>query len=100
MSTLHVLSHSPFSDSRLSSCLRLLREGDGLLLCGDAVYALQPGTAQRAALELMPEGIALHALSEDLHARGLAQLPERLNALDYPGFVACSIAYDKVNSWL
>ena len=40
MKTLHVLSSSPFSDNRLSSCLRLLGSGDGLLLCGDATYAL------------------------------------------------------------
>ena len=40
MSTLHVLSHSPFTDTRLSSCLRLLGSADGLLLCGDAAYAL------------------------------------------------------------
>ena len=45
MATLHVLSHSPFADSRLASCLRLLGADDALLLSGDAVYALQPGTA-------------------------------------------------------
>ena len=66
MATLHLLSHSPFSDSRLSSCLRLLGADDGLLLTGDAVYALQPGTAQLQALELMPAGITLYALEEDL----------------------------------
>ena len=64
MATLHLLSHSPFSDSRLSSCLRLLGADDGLLLTGDAVYALQPGTAQLQALELMPAGITLYALEE------------------------------------
>lgn len=53
MTTLHLLAHSPFTDSRLSSCLSLLGSHDGLLLTGDAVYALQPGTAQRQALELM-----------------------------------------------
>jgi tRNA 2-thiouridine synthesizing protein B len=37
MATLHVLSHSPFTDSRLSSCLRILGSQDALLLCGDAV---------------------------------------------------------------
>ena len=45
MSTLHVLSHSPFGDERLTSCLRLLGAADALLLSGDAAYALQPGTA-------------------------------------------------------
>lgn len=99
MATLHVLSHSPFSDSRLSSCLRLLGPDDGLLLSGDAVYALQPGTAQRQALELMPAGIALFALAEDLGARGLDASP-RAQAVDYPGFVELSCRFDKVNSWL
>jgi len=99
MATLHVLSHSPFSDSRLSSCLRLLGPADGLLLCGDAVYALQPGTAQRQALDLMPAAIGLFALDEDLCARALAA-PPRVQVVDYPGFVELSCRFDKVNSWL
>lgn len=99
MATLHVLSHSPFSDSRLSSCLRLLGSGDGLLLSGDAVYALQPGTAQRQALDLMPENIGLFALEEDLCARAIGA-PQRVQVVDYPGFVELSCRFDKVNSWL
>ncbi|HZX18253.1 MAG TPA: sulfurtransferase complex subunit TusB [Pseudomonas sp.] len=89
MATLHVLSHSPFTDSRL----------DALLLCGDAVYALQAGSAQRQALELMPESIALYALDEDVQARGL-MFPSRLTLVDYSAFVALSCQYDKVNTWL
>lgn len=99
MATLHILSHSPFADSRLASCLRLLGAGDALLLTGDAVYALQPATASRQALELMPAGIGLFALDEDLAARGL-QPPERAAAVDYPGFVGLCTRYAKVNSWL
>ncbi len=100
MSTLHLLAHSPFSDSRLSSCLRLLGSHDGLLLSGDAVYALQPGTAQRQALDLMPDSIALFALDEDLQARALSELPCRVKRLDYPAFVELTLSYAKVNSWL
>jgi tRNA 2-thiouridine synthesizing protein B len=100
MSTLHMLSHSPFSDSRLASCLYLLAPGDALLLCGDAVYALLTGSAQRHALELIPESIALLALEEDLQARAIGSLPPRTQSLDYPAFVACTLAYDRVNSWL
>ena len=99
MATLHVLSHSPFSDSRLSSCLRLLGAEDGLLLSGDAVYALQAGTLQRQALELMPDTIGLFALSEDLQARGI-DAPQRAVAVDYAGFVELSCRFSKVNSWL
>ncbi|MCU1717053.1 sulfurtransferase complex subunit TusB [Pseudomonas sp. 5P_3.1_Bac2] len=99
MATLHVLSHSPFTDSRLSSCLRLLGSQDALLLCGDAVYALQAGTAQLQALQLMPDSISLYTLDEDVQARAIA-LPERATQVDYSGFVALSCQYDKVNTWL
>lgn len=100
MSTLHLLSHSPFTDSRLTSCLRLLSAHDGLLLSGDAVYALQAGTAPRSALELLPDSIAVFALDEDLHARAINELPARVRSIDYPAFVELTLRFAKVNSWL
>ncbi len=96
MSTLHVIAHSPFGDNRLSSCLRLLGPEDGLLLCGDAVYALQPGSTSVAGLGTIAP--RLFALEEDLLARGIADSPAA--AIDYPAFVALSLDYDKVNTWL
>ena len=100
MATLHLLSHSPFADSRLASCLRLLAPDDALLLTGDAVYALQGGTAQRQALELMPANVGLFALEEDLAARGLRDLPERVATVDYAGFVELCCRYARTNAWL
>lgn len=100
MSTLHLLAHSPFTDNRFSSCLQLLAAGDGVLLSGDAVYALQPGSAALQALQQLAEGIALFALQEDLLARGLNAWPERVCAIDYPAFVDLCIDYNRVNSWL
>lgn len=99
MAVLHILSHSPFADSRLSSCLRVLSKGDAVLLSGDAVYALQPASTTLLALQGMTAGVSLYALQEDLLARGLA-LPERAQAVDYPAFVQLCADYDKVNSWL
>lgn len=97
MSTLHVLSHSPFGDERLTSCLRVIGANDGLLLSGDAAYALQPGTAPFT--ELSARGLKLFVLAEDAQARALA-VPDWAEAIDYPAFVELSIHYDKVNSWL
>ncbi|KAE9649090.1 sulfurtransferase complex subunit TusB [Pseudomonas sp. PB106] len=97
MSTLHVLSHSPFGDDRLSSCLRLIGSADALLLSGDAVYALQPGTAPFTALHTRQ--IKLFVLAEDAQARAIA-VPDWAEAIDYPAFVELSIHHDKVNSWL
>jgi tRNA 2-thiouridine synthesizing protein B len=97
MSTLHVLSHSPFGDERLTSCLRVIGANDGLLLSGDAAYALQPGTVPFMALST--RGLKLFVLAEDAQARALA-VPDWARAIDYPAFVELSIHYDKVNSWL
>ncbi|WP_367253862.1 sulfurtransferase complex subunit TusB [Pseudomonas sp. stari2] len=97
MSTLHVLSHSPFGDERLTSCLRLLGSADALLLSGDAVYALQPGTAPFSSLET--RRVKLFVLAEDAQARAV-QVPEWAEAIDYPAFVELSIYHDKVNTWL
>ncbi|WP_242207643.1 MULTISPECIES: sulfurtransferase complex subunit TusB [unclassified Pseudomonas] len=97
MSTLHVLSHSPFGDDRLTSCLRLIGSADALLLSGDAVYALQAGTAPFSALQ--SRQIKLFVLAEDAQARASA-VPDWVEAIDYPAFVELSIHHDKVNSWL
>lgn len=99
MSTLHVLSHSPFTDTRLDSCLRLLGARDALLLCGDAAYALQPGSAPFAHLQGRAEALQVFVLAEDLQARGLAA-PAWATAIDYPAFVDLTIQHAKVNSWL
>ncbi|WP_460109673.1 sulfurtransferase complex subunit TusB [Pseudomonas sp. S3_H04] len=97
MSTLHVLSHSPFGDDRLTSCLRLIGSTDALLLSGDAVYALQAGTSPFSALQ--SRQIKLFVLAEDAQARAI-EVPDWAKAIDYPAFVELSIHHDKVNSWL
>jgi tRNA 2-thiouridine synthesizing protein B len=97
MSTLHVLSHSPFGDDRLHSCLRLIGSNDALLLSGDAAYALQPGTAPYTTLKA--RGLPLYVLAEDAQARAI-EVPDWAKAIDYPAFVELSIHHDKVNSWL
>jgi tRNA 2-thiouridine synthesizing protein B len=99
MATLHLISHSPFSDNRLQSCLDLLGEADGLLLCGDAVYALQPASAPCAALQSLPAGVRLFALEEDLQARGITPTPA-VQIVVYPAFVALCGEFARVNSWL
>ena len=99
MATLHLLSRSPFADTSAASCLRLLGEGDGLLLTGDAVYALRPGSEPCAALQRLPADRPLFALAEDLEARGLAA-PTFVRAVDYAGFVELTLRFARTNSWL
>ncbi len=99
MATLHVLSHSPFADTRLTSCLRMLGPADGLLLSGDAVYALSPNTSPWQTLQERLGSDRLFVLEEDMSARNI-QTPTGVTAVDYPGFVALSVRFDRVNSWL
>ena len=100
MATLHLLSHTPFADSRFASCLPLLADSDALLLTGDATYALTAGTQPAAELERLPEQVAVFALEEDVQARALGALPTRVQLLDYAGFVELTCRYQRVNSWL
>jgi|ERR1700756_3243598 len=97
MSTLHVVSHSPFTDSRLDSCLRLCGAQDAILLCGDGAYALQPASAPFQALQA--KSIKVFVLAEDSQARNL-NVPAWAASVDYPVFVQLSLDYDKVNTWL
>ncbi|WP_028696150.1 sulfurtransferase complex subunit TusB [Pseudomonas cremoricolorata] len=98
MSTLHVISHSPFADDRLDSCLRLLANDDGLLLCGDAVNALRAGSPVEARVRNADLQQRLFVLAEDVRARAIHS--ELAQALDYIAFVELTLKYDKVNSWL
>lgn len=99
MATLHVLSHSPFTDSRLGSCLRLLGKDDALLLCGDATYALTASSGPRQILEGKSATLTVFVLDEDARTRNLP-LPDWVTSVDYSGFVALSVRYHKVNTWL
>ena len=73
-------------------------------LATDAVVAFDAeaesaGAGIKQVKVVLPTGIALYALDEDLAARGLTA-PERVQAVDYPGFVELCSRYAKVNSWL
>lgn len=95
MATLHILSHSPFTDSRLESCLNVLGPDDAVLLCGDACYAL----LETAACAAHTGEHRIYALQEDLEARNI-QPPPGVTSVDYPVFVELCVHYQKVNSWL
>ncbi|GGJ84510.1 sulfurtransferase complex subunit TusB [Pseudomonas matsuisoli] len=100
MATLHLHSFSPFTDTRLASGLRILSSGDGVLLCGDAVYALQPGCAIREQLVELTSTCEVIALAEDLESRGIDSLPATIRSIDYAQFVEACARYDRTNTWL
>lgn len=98
---LHILRHSPHSESRFASCLRAISSGQSLLLIEDAVYGLLPRTSGRNALEYLPGTVSLYALDADLQARGLAldDLPPRVTIINYLMMVELCAEHDKALSW-
>ena len=98
---LHILRHSPHSESRFASCLRAINASQSLLLIEDAVYGLLPGTTTRNALEYLPSSVNLYAMEADLQARGLAldDLSSRIRVINYPMMVALCAEHAKVVSW-
>lgn len=99
MTTLHILNASPAQTTQLSSCLRLLSAGDGIVLCGEAVQALRVGNAAAEQLLNCDRIFQLYALEEDVLARAIAIDHIEITLLDYPAFVALCVDYARVNSW-
>jgi sulfur relay protein TusB/DsrH len=83
---LHVIQ----SAAALERCLARATPDAVLLLLGDAVYR-----------GLTPPGRPLHALAEDLAARGLspADLAPGVTPIDMKGFVALSVAHSPIVGW-
>lgn len=99
MTTLHILNASPTASSQLRSCLRVAAAQDAILFTGEAVQALRTGSAALQQLCAGAQEYRLYALQEDITARAIevGELPVTL--VDYPAFVALSIASTRVNSW-
>ncbi|NLY12503.1 MAG: sulfurtransferase complex subunit TusB [Gammaproteobacteria bacterium] len=99
MTTLHILNASPSQTTQLSSCLRVLSAGDGMVLCGEAVQALRAGSVAAQQLQGMGCEYRLYALEEDVLARAIDTQDMPVTLLDYPAFVALCVEYARVNSW-
>lgn len=96
MSTLHIVSASPFTDQALQRCLTLVDAGDSVLLIEDAVYAAH--AASPNALKPADE-IAWYALDSDLKARGITQILPDVTVADYHDFVALVCRCKNSVSW-
>ncbi|ALO46203.1 sulfurtransferase complex subunit TusB [Pseudohongiella spirulinae] len=90
MTTLHIVSCSPFSSDSLQRCLSLLAEGDSLLFIENGVYILNSSVQ-------LPSTIACYLLEEDLLARGLQA--NALPTANYADFVRLVCEHDNSISW-
>lgn len=89
---LHILTQSPGTET-FRQCLAGIKPGDGLLLTQNAVY-----TDCKSELSL-PAETTIYALSADRQARGLPGSNCGIELIDYSGFVALTLKYDKTVTW-
>lgn len=99
MTTLHIMNAAPTHNTQLNSCLRVLAENDGVLLCGEAVQALRGGSAAAQQLLGCEQKYHLYALAEDVQARAIDTTQLAVILVDYPAFVGLTLEYARVISW-
>lgn len=96
---LYMVNKSPLLHRNLETCLRVAPAGDPILLYEDGVYAAMP---RGAAVELVQTALADHpvyALSADLKLRGVDEVLDGIQVVDYDGFVELVEQHDAV-PWL
>jgi tRNA 2-thiouridine synthesizing protein B len=94
---LHTLSVSPWH-ADLDAMLRLMKAGDDLLLLSDGVVA---AIADGRFLEILQSApITIHALQDDIEARGLAgQIADSVVRVDYTDFVRLTAKHEGQLAW-
>jgi len=84
---LYMINKSPLMFGNLKSLLGLAPEGEPILLYEDGVYAAAPGAASDKLTEQALERHPVYALKADLDARGLTNVIDGIQIVDYDGFV-------------
>lgn len=94
---LHTLSRSPWHCD-MAALLRLLGPGDDLLLLSDGVTAALEGGRYLELLLNAP--INVHALAEDVDARGLSgQISNSVARVSYNDFVSLTVKHAVQMCW-
>ncbi|HIF4731480.1 TPA: sulfurtransferase complex subunit TusB [Citrobacter amalonaticus] len=94
---LHTLHCSAWL-SDFSAILRLLAEGDELLLLQDGITAAVEGSRFLESLQNTP--ITVYALKEDIDARGLGgQISDSVVRVDYTDFVRLTVKHASQMAW-
>lgn len=94
---LHTLSHSPWQCD-IEALVKMLREGDDLLLIQDGVLAAIEGSRFVEILTNAP--ISVSALKDDIDARGLAgQISAKIDVVGYTDFVNLAVTHSSQMNW-
>lgn len=88
MNLLYQIKRSPYISRDLEHILPIAREGSHVMLFQDAVLAAAVTQENREWLQALADaGVTVHALSEDLSARGVRDVLPGIDVVDYGGWV-------------
>lgn len=96
---LHTINQSPFRTNTLKTALRFIQPEDAVLFLEDGVYALDSRSRFRDLVENLLKTNPVYGLEPDLKARGISQLVDKVQTVDYEGFVDL-VEVHPVNTWL
>lgn len=88
MNLLYQLKRSPYGSRDFEHIMLFARAGSHVLLYQDAVLAAAVTDENKRWLEILTHtGVTVHALSEDLSARGVRNVLPGIDVIDYGGWV-------------
>ncbi len=88
MAVLYIVRTSPHMTHDLDRALDVAARGSHVLLVQDSVLAAAEAGTARATLDRAEQGgVTVHALREDLAARGIGRLAPGVDVVDYGGWV-------------
>ena len=98
MNLLYQIKRSPYISRDLEHILEVAREGSHILLFQDAVLAAAVTAENQLWLErLSLAGVTVHALDEDLKARGVTKQKDGIDVVDYSGWVGLVTEFQPVS---
>jgi len=98
MNLLFQIKRSPYISRDLEHIFPVAREGSHIMLYQDAVLAAAVTGENREWLDRLTEaGVTVHALSEDLSARGVRNVLPGIDVIDYGGWVDLVEEYQPVS---
>lgn len=98
VSSLHLVSSSPFTSSALADCLRVITADDSILLIENGVWAINGDQTWQRQLHALCERHRVYVLAEDAALRGIHVLPP-FHLIDYETMVAIACEHARSVSW-
>lgn len=94
---LHLVHRDPHGSDDLTTCRRVCRAGDAVVLRGTAVVA----ALTNAPGDALESGVEWYVMAPDLALHGMAAraLRDGVVPIDYPGFVDLVCEYELCQSW-